>query len=197
MPNPSSNFMATHQSSQPKTTIKNSEIGEIATELIRARTRAGMSQSQLAERSGLSRNAVMAYESGRNKPGAREIKLLCEALKLTPNKLIFGSEEPFKQTENVFDALGLTSENQEAVLFSVVFNMLGRDERQAVITLVHNLLEARHGEKFREMIEVTKIMATEFETGEAGKIIAEAITPTAINKIAEQVQTKTDTQRSD
>lgn len=189
--------MATHQSSQPKTTIKNSEIGEIATELIRARTRAGLSQSQLAERSGLSRNAVMAYESGRNKPGAREIKLLCEALKLTPNKLIFGSEEPFKQTENVFDALGLTSENQEAVLFSVVFNMLGRDERQAVITLVHNLLEARHGEKFREMIEVTKIMATEFETGEAGKILAEAITPTAINKIAEQVQTKTDTQKPD
>lgn len=185
--------MANHKPDQSKAPEKTADIGgDIATELIRARTRAGLSQSQLAERSGLSRNAVMAYESGRNRPGAREIRLLCETLKLTPNRLLFGSEEPFKHTENILEALGLTSENQEAVLLTVVFNMLGRDERQAVITLVHNLLEARHGEKFKEMLEVMGVLATEFEKGDAGEIISSALVPAAIEKIAEQVQAKVD-----
>src|SRR5690606_4832477 len=68
-----------------------------ASELIKARTELGLTQSKLAEQSGLSVSAIKAYESGRNLPGARELRELCQALQVSPNKLLFGTEAPFKE----------------------------------------------------------------------------------------------------
>ncbi len=114
-----------------------------------------MSQSQLAERSGVSRNTLMGYESGRNKPGVRELKSICEVLQVTPNRVIFGSEEPFKQ-KSALEELGLSDEDLESAMFPVMLNMLARDERQAVLTLIHNLLEARHGDDYKTAIGALK-----------------------------------------
>lgn len=54
-----------------------------------------MTVKQLHEQTGISRAVLFGYEAGRTRPGARELRLLCEALKVTPNRLLFGSEEPF------------------------------------------------------------------------------------------------------
>lgn len=48
-----------------------------------------------ADEKGLSRAVISLYESGKNRPSPKEIRLLCEALKITPNYLIYGDEHPF------------------------------------------------------------------------------------------------------
>jgi transcriptional regulator with XRE-family HTH domain len=44
---------------------------------------------------GVSRAVISLYEAGTNRPSPREIRLLCEALRVTPNFLIYGDDDPF------------------------------------------------------------------------------------------------------
>ncbi|TCP00944.1 helix-turn-helix protein [Rubrivivax gelatinosus] len=62
-----------------------------------------MTQGELAEltrsldpdEKGVSRAVISLYEAGTNRPSPREIRLLCEALRLTPSFLIYGDDHPF------------------------------------------------------------------------------------------------------
>jgi ribosome-binding protein aMBF1 (putative translation factor) len=51
----------------------------IASELIRARLRAGLSQAELAERMGTSQSAIARLESGRTLPSAKTLLRFAEA----------------------------------------------------------------------------------------------------------------------
>jgi ribosome-binding protein aMBF1 (putative translation factor) len=51
----------------------------IASELIRARSRAGLSQAELAERMGTSQSAIARLESGRTLPSAKTLIRFAEA----------------------------------------------------------------------------------------------------------------------
>jgi ribosome-binding protein aMBF1 (putative translation factor) len=51
----------------------------IASELIRARARAGLSQAELAERMGTSQSAIARLESGRSLPSAKTLIRFAEA----------------------------------------------------------------------------------------------------------------------
>lgn len=70
-----------------------------------ARKQAGLTQKDLAERTkllddngdGVSRGALSLYEIGKNSPPPKELRLICEALKVSPNKLIYGTEDPFDE----------------------------------------------------------------------------------------------------
>jgi predicted transcriptional regulator len=53
----------------------------IASELIRARARAGLSQAELAERMGTSQSAIARLESGRTLPSAKTLIRFAEATK--------------------------------------------------------------------------------------------------------------------
>jgi transcriptional regulator with XRE-family HTH domain len=72
----------------------------VGSRLRAAREARGISQTALAEhsksvdpdRKGVSRTVIVGYEAGQFKPGAREIRILCEALLVTPNWLIYGSD---------------------------------------------------------------------------------------------------------
>src|SRR5689334_17943064 len=77
-----------------------SKFGGIAAEIKRARTRAGKSHSELHRETGISRTVLIGYESGRTRPGAREIRLICDALNTTPNRLLYGMEEPFAKKDH-------------------------------------------------------------------------------------------------
>lgn len=65
-----------------------------------AREAKGFSQTHLADytkevdaaRKGVHRTVLVGYEGGQTRPGAREIRILCEALSVTPNWLIYGSD---------------------------------------------------------------------------------------------------------
>ena len=77
------------------TTSPDQEAAGIAAALIRARSERGLSQAQLAELAGVSRSAIKGYETGRNMPGARELRALCKALSVSPTVLLYGSEDAF------------------------------------------------------------------------------------------------------
>lgn len=46
----------------------------------------------LEKGAGVSRATVYAYEANDSKPGARELRMLCEALNVSPNWLLLGHE---------------------------------------------------------------------------------------------------------
>lgn len=72
----------------------------IGSRLRAVREARGWSQTDVAHmtkeldphRKGVSRTVIVGYEAGNFKPGAREIRLLCETLTVTPNWLIYGSD---------------------------------------------------------------------------------------------------------
>lgn len=95
---------------QDKREILAKEIGK---RLQDARTGLAWSQETLHKRTvmidpekvGISRAVLSIYERGVSKPGAREIKLLCEALKITPNWLLYGSDSPARTLQASMDFL--------------------------------------------------------------------------------------------
>jgi transcriptional regulator with XRE-family HTH domain len=64
-----------------------------------------LTQEQLAELTqkadqsgkGLSRSVISLYELGINRPGIKEVRLLCESLQVSPSYLIYGDEHPFEE----------------------------------------------------------------------------------------------------
>jgi transcriptional regulator with XRE-family HTH domain len=119
-----------------------------ASELIKARQVKSYTQSQLSAQSGLSLSAIKAYESGRNMPGARELKQLCETLEVSANKLLFGTELPF-QTRSWLDLITDASVEEDSVQRSRtgwLLHLLSSDERQAIFTLIQSIAIARHGQ---------------------------------------------------
>lgn len=120
-----------------------------ASELIKARAELGLTQAQLAGKSGLSLSAIKAYESGRNMPGARELRELCQSLQISPNKLLFGTETPFKAQSVLNSLTEDAAQNNDLmrVRLALLSNLLASDERQAIYTLIHSIAIARHGEK--------------------------------------------------
>lgn len=133
-----------------------------ASELIKARGELGLTQSQLAQESGLSISAVKAYEAGRNMPGARELRELCQALQVSPNKLLFGTELPF-EARTLTNLLVDSDTDDRAVArvrLAAAADLLSSDECQAIFTLVSSIAIARHGEaKFKEMLKAADFLA--------------------------------------
>ena len=134
-------------------------LSGLAAELKRAIERSGLSHSELHALTGISRTVIIGYANGRRKPGARELRLLCDALKITPNRLLYGTEKPFHSEQNPLRQFGITSDALAAVRLALILQMLPGDEQTALLTLVHGLLEARYGkQKFQEAIEALKII---------------------------------------
>jgi transcriptional regulator with XRE-family HTH domain len=125
------------------------KFGDIAAELARARSNAGLSHSDLHRLTGISRSVLFGYENGRTKPGAREIRLLCDALKVTPNRLIYGSDDtPFEAGASPFpEWLEFDSQDYGTVNATMLMMMLSKEERSALFTLAYSILEARRGKQ--------------------------------------------------
>jgi transcriptional regulator with XRE-family HTH domain len=94
------------------------------------------------EGKGISRTALIAYEAGTSRPGTRELRILCETLSVSPNHLIFGSEEPLKATfpameglSNHAPAIGLN----ESFQFGLIAAALKGHERDALLSLAMSL----------------------------------------------------------
>lgn len=126
-------------------------LGDIAAELSRARAKAGLSHSDLHRITGISRSVIFGYENGRTKPGSREIRLLCDALKVSPNRLIYGSDDPqYKDEFSLFYDLDSDTDRVGAMKLGVLMLMLSKEERLALLTLMSSILEARHGKGILE-----------------------------------------------
>jgi transcriptional regulator with XRE-family HTH domain len=78
----------------------------VTTSLLReARERAGLTQQQLAERSGIAQSTISAYESGKREPGVDALGRLLRAAgyELTFRRRMPSPEEAGRQLYNVLE----------------------------------------------------------------------------------------------
>lgn len=162
---------------------------KIAAELRNAREASGKSFSDLHRLTGLSRTTLHQYESGTRKPGAREIRLLCDALGVTPNRLIYGAEEPFKEKSRLHALLGVTNEDLRTARLAILLTMLSKEERDAWITLLGESLKARTGGggKLDEALNAIQA-ATEVMASDMANIIQEALPDDKIAKMGKAIE---------
>lgn len=130
----------------------------IASALIRARNELGLSQAQLAGTSGVSRSAIKGYESGRNMPGARELKALCHVLRVSPTELLYGSEDAFRGRSGSgpgdFGMRDLDISRARWRLHAIT-SLLAIDEVAALSKLARAIAVARHGvERLDKVVRV-------------------------------------------
>lgn len=141
----------------PYPITKKSAIDRLAAEIGHriADARNGLGWSQIAlhtrtkladpEGVGISRAVLSLYETGKNKPGAREIRLLCDALKVSPNWLLYGSESPARAIQPSADFLRGTDVDISARLAFALL-ALGKTERDSLALLVFSILTKKMGD---------------------------------------------------
>lgn len=108
-----------------------------------------LTQGQLAEltkeadplKIGISRAVISMYEVGKNRPSPKEIRMLCEALKISPNYLIYGDEDPF---DNLGDkhrwGYYSSSDPEFNALFIYTFHKLHHHHKLAILQIINGLL---------------------------------------------------------
>ncbi len=148
------------------TQLKNDSI---ANELVNARKVLGWTQTELHQRTGISRETIKQYETGRNLPGAREIRLLSAALKISPNRLLLGTEDfdssmsPLKGLAKAGDGVTDAEGFRAYMQFLGIYAFLLPSERAAILTLIEPILLSRKSaqdvktmlDMFGEMADVT------------------------------------------
>jgi transcriptional regulator with XRE-family HTH domain len=122
---------------------------ELGRRIQEARQLAGLTQEQLAKRTaradkgknGVSAAVISLYERGVNKPGPKELRLLCEALRMTPNALLYGDEDPFQGTTARARYGGWsTSEPEFLASLTYCFGRLHHHHKLAVMDMMIGLL---------------------------------------------------------
>lgn len=165
-------------------------IDELASTLIQARTAIGITQNELHKRTGISREAIKGYESGRNKPGSRELRLLCEALHVSPNMLLFGTETPFEPKGELFDMMQKSGQLDWAKL-ATLFQLLTAKEKESIFFLIESILLGRQSrEELAKKLHMSEAMSALFAQMLAhGKAIQEG------SKKPEEIDIEADMQK--
>lgn len=123
----------------------------IGVRLRAAREARGLSQTALATRTkladvtgkGVARTVLVGYEAGTFRPGAREIRLICQALSITPNWLILGAEG---STEQASLELVRRREWTSAVRLAMAISILKGHERGALQSLALSMAGRQLGD---------------------------------------------------
>ncbi|RDV00118.1 helix-turn-helix domain-containing protein [Trinickia dinghuensis] len=136
------------------------QLDVIAIQLKVSREARGLSVSQLHATTGIARTALHDYEAGRYKPGANEIRKLCDALGITPNKLLTGRDNPESPKTPLEEVFGTGSEHVQVMKAGQLILMLPPDERDAFYKLLLGLVSSRYpADKVREALEAMDLMA--------------------------------------
>ena len=118
----------------------------------------GLTQSQLAEKLGITDKAISKWETGKSMPDLSLFNPLCDLLQITLNELFLGE---FISDENL-------KEKSNQVLFEVVTNWLGKDQWESKTDVqVPTVLKLK---------KVRKIYETESTSIEAVKDVSFEIT---------------------
>jgi transcriptional regulator with XRE-family HTH domain len=125
--------------------LPESELGDRIQEIREGKR---LTQGELAEltksidpeEKGISRAVISLYEAGKNRPSPREMRLLCEALRITPNFLIYGDEHPFDPLRDE-ERLGSRSRSDPEgfAWMAYVFATLHHNHFDAIMTLALDL----------------------------------------------------------
>lgn len=110
-----------------------------------ARRMAGMTQGELSERTkladlrgeGVSRAVISLYENGGSRPGPRELRMLCEVLRVSPSYLIYETDDPFDGLSEYARYYGFgKTEAEFAAFLTYAFRQLHGHPRFAVLQLM-------------------------------------------------------------
>ena len=119
----------------------------------------GLTQSQLAEKLGITDKAISKWETGKSMPDLSLFNPLCELLQITLNELLLGE---FISDENL-------KEKSNQVLFEVVTSWLGKDQWESKTDpQVPAVLKLKNVRKIYEA-ESTSTMAVKDVSFEIGK----------------------------
>lgn len=106
-----------------------------AARLINARKSQGLTQQQLAERSGAHVTQIRRYETGTSQPILDVLRALALALKISADSLLFGADERGPKSQRLrlkLEAVNqFTPEEQEHVAAFIEGALLRHDARQA------------------------------------------------------------------
>lgn len=114
----------------------------------------GMTQGQLAEATktydtaekGISRAVISLYETGTNRPGLRELRILCEVFRTNPAALIYGSDDPFDSfDERHRFGFYATSNPEFLAVLTYSFSQLDHRQRMAVMEIMEGLRVRKKG----------------------------------------------------
>lgn len=141
----------------------------VAIELRRAREAKGLSHSDLNRQTGISRPVLFGYEAGRTKPGARELRLLSEALSVSPNRLLFGTEEPFKARTGLRSLVKLRNSPMSMIVAMMVLpiamSVLDDDQVESLLTILASLVESRDQKTYQSLSAIAEVIAAEIGNG--------------------------------
>lgn len=102
---------------------------------------------------GISRTTIRGYEIGTYKPGARELRILSLALRVTPTWLLMGeSDSPKgKSTQPEQTAASSTWRWANTAFPAFAFTQIGTEERRQISDLIETLYRFQIGElRFRQ-----------------------------------------------
>lgn len=161
------------------------------------RERKGLSLADLHRQSEISKTALHDYESGRTKPGAREIKILCEILGVTPNWVLFGTETPLEPRTGLRALIKLKNSPvwflTSMILMPIIAGVLDEDQLEALLVLVASMVEARDKDTYTQVSALAEIFAEQFGTGSPAEIsamAAKASDPAFMAQLQEMVKAR-------
>lgn len=125
----------------------------IGSRLRAAREARGFSQTAVATRTkmqdpkgqGVSRTVILSYEAGKFKPGARELRMLCEVLSVTPNWLIYGSDSAHEAAQASMETVR-KNDAVSAFRLALAISVLKHHERGAFSSLVLSMAGREMGD---------------------------------------------------
>lgn len=88
---------------------------------------------------GISRTVLVGYESGKYKPGARELRLLADTLHVTPNWLLYGTEKPFRASLPSVEFLQGDDDMDKALRIALALCILKPHERELIGSMMLSL----------------------------------------------------------
>ena len=150
----------------------------VAVEIQRARQDAGLSVAELSKATGISKAVLHGYERGRTKPGARELRLLSETLRVSPNRLLLGTDD-FETERPRFTALYRKFRTRPGLinivgmmLFPMAAALLDEHEAESLLTLVDSLIRGKDPILGRRIAAMASSMASMLDqvTNEDGTV---------------------------
>lgn len=151
----------------------------VGAEITKAMERLNITVSELHKRTGISRTVLLAYTRGTYAPGARELKLLCEHLDVTPTVLLFGSNQVTTTPHKIGD-LALSEAGAQAVAFLMLLSQLTVSEKMALLTLAEGLSAARNPQEHRKVLTALDVILKT----EEGQQVIQAINAAVLSNSA-------------
>lgn len=110
------------------------------------REKAQYTQEQLAEMIGMNRVSLAWYESGKIEPGSKALSKIADALHVSTNMLLYGTDEMSDEDREIWELREQVRRDPERhYLFSLARNASIEDVRQAV-AVIDALKKTRGGD---------------------------------------------------